>query len=177
MGDILRDGPLQKGTGGLRKGSDAPLRAMPKHLQNPPVLFYDMKPVSVERIAVKRDRISILVRMGASFPRYVSDGLAQEAARAFPGLTEHACINDCGPRFGDVIAGTSVPHLLEHLIIHGQVFDSATPSNVALVGTTEWLDEANGLARIEVNYADDLVALSALKEALAFLNERMADWQ
>ena len=76
-----------------------------------------------------------------------------------------------------MIAGTSVPHLLEHLVIHGQVFDSATPSNAALVGTTEWLDEANGLARIEVNYADDLAALSALKTALAFLNERMADWQ
>lgn len=133
------------------------------------------KPVVAERISVKKDRISILVRMSEGFPRYVSSALAQAASQAFPGLVDHACVNDVGPRFGDVLVGTSVPHLLEHLIIHGQVMDAATPADIALVGTTEWLDEKKGLARIEVNYTDDLVALSALKMALAFLNERMAD--
>ncbi len=41
------------------------------------------------------------------------------------------------------------------------------------VGTTEWLDEAAGRARIEVNFADDLVALRALNRALAFVNDIM----
>lgn len=134
-----------------------------------------VKPVVVERVSVKRDRISILARVTEGYPRYVSGALAQEASRAFPGLANHACINDIGPRFGDVLVGTSVPHLLEHLVIHEQVMNDATPADTALVGTTEWLDEEKGLARIEVNYTDDLVALSALKIALAFLNERMAD--
>ena len=134
------------------------------------------RPLSVERIAVKRDRISLLVRMAPGAPRIVSPRLASEALRVFPGLDGHACVNDAGPRFGCALAaGTSVPHLLEHLVIHGQALHGATPANAALLGTTEWLDEAAGLARVEVNYADDLAALSALKEALAFLNERMAD--
>ncbi len=134
-----------------------------------------VQPVSVERISVKQDRISLLVRLAPDAARTVSPCLAQQAQSAFPGLGSHACVNDFGPTFGHALAHTSVPHLLEHLIIHGQASCASTPERVALVGTTEWLDERRGLARIEVNYADDLVALSALKEALAFLNERMVD--
>ena len=131
-------------------------------------------PIAAERVSVKRDRISILVRVAEGCPRYVSSALAHEASRAFPGLIDHVCVNDVGPRFGDVLVGTSVPHLLEHLVIHEQVMNEAMPADIALVGTTEWLDEKKGLARIEVNYTDDLIALSAIKMALAFLNERMA---
>lgn len=131
--------------------------------------------VIVERIAVKRDRISLLVRLAAHAPRHVSPQLAREAASAFPGIEHHTCVNDYGPEFGDVLVGTSVPHLLEHLIIHGQINHESTPSRATLLGTTEWINQKEGLARIEVNYVDDLVALSALREALAFLNERMVD--
>ena len=145
-------------------------------LRNPSDPFCKGLPVAVERVAVKRDRISVLVRLLPGAPRYVTPQLAREAAAAFPGLADHACVNGVGPRFGDVLVGTSVPHLLEHLVLHAQALCAETPSLAALLGTTEWLDEAEGLARIEVNYADDLAALRALKEALAFLNERMADY-
>ena len=39
------------------------------------------------------------------------------------------------------------------------------------VGTTQWLDEQRGLARVEVNFTDDLVALRAFKDALCAINE------
>ena len=131
--------------------------------------------VKVDRISVKKDRISVLVRLSAHAPRTTWPRLVQEAELAFPGLLAHACVNDVGPMFGDVAECTSVPHMLEHLVIHLQVVHPQTPAHVMLAGTTEWLDEAQGLARVEVNYADDLVALGALQEALAFLNERMVD--
>lgn len=139
--------------------------------------------------------------------------------------------NPDSPTFAAVIGNTSLPHVLEHLIIDEQVRDAETsrpnsarseserlavpappaapfpparapsfsalsnptspapaPSDpiparpapipsvapftdVTFVGTTEWLDEAAGLARVEVNFTDDLVALRALRSALAFLNE------
>ncbi len=39
--------------------------------------------------------------------------------------------------------------------------------------TTEWTDEAAGRARIEVSFLDDLVALRAFRDAIAFLGDAM----
>ncbi len=44
------------------------------------------------------------------------------------------------------------------------------PGTFAFVGTSEWLDEAHGLACVEVNFTDDLVALRAFRDAAHFLN-------
>lgn len=114
-------------------------------------------------------------------------------------LAYHTCVhgddpaaNPDNPTFGAVIENTSLPHVLEHLIIDEQVRNAETPrpnsapvtpsdpaalapspapfTDATFVGTTEWLDEAAGLARVEVNFTDDLVALRALRSALAFLN-------
>ena len=132
------------------------------------------KAIAVERISVKRDRISLLVRVAPGARRYAWPKLANQVVDAFPDLAYHACVNDSGARFVDVLQSTSIPHVLEHLVIDLQVHDSRVPEDVALVGSTEWICEADGLARVEVDYTDDLVALSALREALAFLNEWMA---
>ena len=43
-------------------------------------------------------------------------------------------------------------------------------NDALFIGTTEWLDEEAGLARIEVGFKDDLVALRAFNEAIRFLN-------
>ena len=43
--------------------------------------------------------------------------------------------------------------------------------NRPIVGTSEWLDEAAGIARIDVSFADDLVALRAMRDSVAFLNK------
>ncbi len=131
------------------------------------------KPIVVERVAVSEGRLSILVRMAPNAPRNVESQLLQAALAKYPSLPFHACVNDKGSAFADVMCETSVPHLLEHLIIDEQVRDERTPQNAVLVGTTEWLDERKGRARIEVNFTDDLVALRALREAVAFVNEGM----
>lgn len=43
-----------------------------------------------------------------------------------------------------------------------------------VTGTSEWVSEQNGRARIAVSFADDLVALAAFKEAVGFLNDALA---
>ena len=45
--------------------------------------------------------------------------------------------------------------------------------HAVFVGTTEWTDEAAGRARIEVSFLDDLVALRAFRDAIAFLGDAM----
>ena len=41
------------------------------------------------------------------------------------------------------------------------------------MGTTEWTDEHAGRARIQISFADDLVALRAIRDAVDFLNEAL----
>ena len=47
---------------------------------------------------------------------------------------------------------------------------SAVNSNASIVGTSEWLDESAGIARIDVSFADDHIALRALRDAVATMN-------
>ena len=125
----------------------------------------------LERIAVRADRISVLVRLAPGAPRRTDAALAARAVAAFPDLSRHACVNDRGSTFSSVMNDTPLPHLLEHLVISLMLRDDATPAHAVHVGTTEWLNEAEGLARVEVTYTDDLVALRALRDATAFLND------
>ena len=118
-------------------------------------------------------RLTLLVRVAATAPRSTDAELAQRLLAARPTLAHHTCVNDRGFTFAAVIADTSLPHVLEHVIIDEQVREAATLTDVTFVGTTEWVDEAAGLARVEVNFADDLVALRAVRNALMFINGKV----
>lgn len=49
----------------------------------------------------------------------------------------------------------------------------SAPRERPIVGTSEWVDERAGLARIDVSFADDQVALRAFRDAVTFLNETL----
>lgn len=140
--------------------------------------------IVARRVDVFRGRLRILVALADDAPRFTSDRLVDAACGAYPTLLLHSCINSKGPTFGDVAVGTSVPHLLEHLVIAEQVRlavegrdDSSFPVviDATFVGTTEWCEGGPraGEAIVEVSFVDDLQALRALSAALAFLNAGM----
>lgn len=64
-------------------------------------------------------------------------------------------------------AGASLDALLD---ARGNPADALPADDVSYCGTTAWLDEAVGLARVEVSFTDDLVALRAFRDATDFLN-------
>ena len=130
-----------------------------------------MSAVRIESLTVQRDRICANVLV-APFAR-TTPQLAAYVLQAFPLIAQHACVNEKGNTFDLVIEDTPLPHLMEHLVIDLQMraeFEAAA-NGLTYIGTTEWLDEAQGKARIEVNFADDLVALRAFRDAASFLNE------
>lgn len=126
-------------------------------------------PIRVKAITVKTGRMVCDVQIPLERHRYTTPRLAAFAEGQFPDLPHHACVNEVGHAFGDVIEDTSTAHLLEHLIISLQVRDRSGGAD-AFLGTTEWTDELNGEARIEVSFRDDLAALRAFNEAVRFLN-------
>lgn len=148
--------------------------------------------VRIVRLEVMRGHLTCIVELAAGAPRMTSNALVERILRDFPNLPRHACVNEHGRTFGDVMARTPMPHLIEHMIIDLQVREMASaapaasasaapaksapaaPADVPLVGTSEWIDEAAGLARIDVSFADDQVALRALRDAVAALNDALA---
>lgn len=133
----------------------------------------------IEKLTVKSSRIvcdvrvadtSSLSRSSQTTPQFI-DAILEY----YPTLLHHACVNDEGDTFAAVADHTSLPHLLEHLVIAMQVEVETESMNVSsspttFVGTTEWTDLCTNRARVEVNYRDDLVALRAFSEASALIN-------
>ena len=138
------------------------------------------QPVRITRLEVRRGRLTCIVEFAPKVPRFTSKALIDKVLPAFPSLPRHACVNGSGRTFGDVIECTPVPHLLEHMVVDLQVREMASatlgvpappaPADAPIVGTSEWIDETAGLARIDASFADDQVALRALRDAVAALN-------
>ncbi|MDO4182064.1 MAG: hypothetical protein Q4E12_00420 [Coriobacteriia bacterium] len=130
--------------------------------------------ITTTHITVDRQRISFVVKVPAAQQR-TSPQLMQRVLQDFPRLPQHSCVNAEGPLFGAVMDHTSTPHLLEHLTIDAQVRAHAQGRfrETLFVGNTQWVDQSQGLARIQVNYADDLVALRCFNESVTYLNAIM----
>lgn len=126
-------------------------------------------PVQVRSLTVQVGRLICDVRIADARHRYTTPELVELAIEHYPDLPYHACVNAKGPSFGEVIDSTSTVHLLEHIAISEQVRATAFPS-AEFIGTSEWVDEAAGLGRIEISFLDDLEALRAFAEATRFLN-------
>lgn len=129
-----------------------------------------MDAVSIEQFTVGEGRLVCEIRLAPSAPRVTSPGLIRKLEGAFPHLARHACVNDKGVTFGAVMNHTSLPHLLEHLVIDLQV-RGAQRDDDAFAGTTDWIDQEVGTARIQVSFTDDLAALRAFRDAVRFLND------
>lgn len=137
----------------------------------------------VVHIAVKPDRIIAQVEVVDERCAYTTSALIASLLPDYPHLLEHACVNDRGDTFAAVASSTSTPHLLEHMAIENQVRlegeraqmggDVFVPG-VTYMGKTQWENRARRRARVELSYADDLVALQALRDAARDLNKAIA---
>ncbi len=96
--------------------------------------------------------------------------IAEKVSQDFPNVPLHACVNPCGRTFASVMARTSLPHLLEHLIIDLQVQCAADDASTTFAGHTHWIPEEPGCALITVSFHDDRQALQAVRDACAYLN-------
>ncbi|MDO5359093.1 MAG: hypothetical protein Q4E80_06935 [Slackia faecicanis] len=130
--------------------------------------------ISIEHMTVRPDRVIADVRVGDERFAYTTPTLIAEALGRFPHLLRHTCINDKGPTFSAVANSTALPHLLEHMVIEEQVRLDGRES-ASYVGKTSWTDRRRLRARVEVSYADDLVALQAFKTAQEWLDDALCD--
>lgn len=124
-----------------------------------------MPQIQVTNIVVKKFRIICTVSLGAQ--KHSNEKIREALLKEMPTLAAHKCKNSYGKNFSEALASTSLAHVLEHMIIDIQ----SKHTSVALFGTTEWINEDAGIAKIELTYTDDLICLAAIKEAVNLLNE------
>ena len=77
-------------------------------------------PLAIERFTVRADRVVCDVALAPGAPRRTTPELAARVRAAHPHVPRHACVNDEGDTFAAVMDHTSLPHLLEHLVIDFQ---------------------------------------------------------
>ena len=123
----------------------------------------------LESLRVERDRVVAMVRVEDAAYAMTTPQIARAATQARPDLPQHACVNGVGPVFGAVMANTPLPHLLEHVVVDLQAAACPDPDRV-FTGVTRWTDRRAGKARVEVSYADDIVALRAFRDAVLLVN-------
>ena len=134
--------------------------------------------IALERLSVLPDRIEAEVRVLDPAYRTTSPELIAQVLVRFPTVRYHACRNETGPTFSAVMENTSLPHLLEHLVIdiqtraHAEREDEAT--DPVFTGTTQWSATMSDVAIERVSFYDDLIALGAFKQALHFINQELA---
>lgn len=126
-------------------------------------------PFRALRVRVRPDRVEVEVAVAAGRYAQTDSDLIAECLGRVPTLGQHACRNSVGPVFASVMRNTSTPHLLEHLIIDAQTRVAKDPNRV-FTGTTQWSAGDDLVAHVAFSYEDDLVALDALNQSLAFLN-------
>lgn len=127
--------------------------------------------LTVRRIVVRNGSVQAEVEVDPPGARS-TPALARAVEGAFPGIGAHACVNEAGERFADVMADTPLPHVLEHVAVELQARGHAQAAGArrVFVGTTEWADREKRRAVVRLSFADDLQALRALRDAVDFLN-------
>ena len=127
--------------------------------------------ITFEHFTVRPDRIIASVRVTDERFAYTNPYLINALVARFPYLLEHDCINNVGPTFGHVANDTALPHLVEHLVIAIQAErEPVSARGKWYLGKTFWTDRSELRAQIEVNYADDLIALRAFSDATAAID-------
>lgn len=130
------------------------------------------KHISVKSINVKKFRIVCIVEVANNY-LYSNDKIKDKLLKICPTLLYHKCKNSHNNNFIDELGSTMLPHVFEHLIIDLQIKELSNKTitcNQQILGTSQWINKDNGLAKVELSYVDDLLALKAIKEAQEIIN-------
>ena len=145
-------------------------------------------------INFEEDRVVIEVKNEGCLTNDERNSFTELLLKKYPEITGQSCRNSKGPTFGDCVKTTSIAHILEHVILSelaknstrklssvalrstsnkpadssASLFFPTTGSEVYLGKTTKLSEE---VAKIELNYYDDILTLQAITRATAELND------
>ena len=132
--------------------------------------------LKIDKINFSRERCLILLKVEGDQAFLDRDRFCDLILQSYPGIEKQKCINSHGKLFGDCIKTTSLPHIFEHCILSEIALLKRglndIDKEIKFLATTQNL--SGNLARIELNYYDDIETLRAIKQALCVFNESLA---
>lgn len=156
-------------SGGLASSGNRSTTSISKHSLACDTESASKHPLVIEHIQVRPDRMEVTIRVRSEQFAYTNNQIIEEVLSHFPSLGMHACRNHKGRLFADVMNHTSIPHLLEHMVVDGQTRRAQKEDRI-FTGTTQWIREDPLVALVAFSYEDDLVALEVLNQCVALLN-------
>ncbi len=142
-------------------------------------------PLRLVRLVRHHDRLEAILQLSVH-QAYTHPRLSEQIRKDFPRLVCHTCVNEAGDTLAAVLEHTSLAHVLEHLVIElmaqswracqeAQQEEGASNSHThaaapVYVGSSEWLDAEQGIARVQIGYINEKEALQCLLQALSYLN-------
>lgn len=127
----------------------------------------------VKEVLIKKFRIVCYVEVSPDW-RFSNPDIKNYLLKRMPTLAYHECKNRAGESFLEQMSKTSIPHLLEHMIVDLQVkhqYDNNINTKISLIGTSKWTNSDKTLAQIELTYYDDCVAIDCIGQAVEILNK------
>lgn len=126
--------------------------------------------LAIERVDVGERELEAVVRVLDE--RFMRTSATEEAAQAalalLPGLARHTCENEAGRDAVRELADTETPHLLEHVAAELMAL-SGSPRDLRARTTWDFARDGRGVFRVRLGFDVDLVALGALREAVAIV--------
>lgn len=156
-------------SGGLASSGNRSTTSISKHSLACDTESASKHPLVIEHIQVRPDRMEVTIRVRSEQFAYTNNQIIEEVLSHFPSLGMHACRNHKGRLFADVMNHTSIPHLLEHMVVDGQTRRAQKEDRI-FTGTTQWSRKDPLVALVAFSYEDDLVALEVLNQCVALLN-------
>ena len=156
-------------SGGLASSGNRSTTSISKHSLACDTESASKHPLVIEHIQVRPDRMEVTIRVRSEQFAYTNNQIIEEVLSHFPSLGMHACRNHKGRLFADVMNHTSIPHLLDHMVVDGQTRRAQKEDRI-FTGTTQWSREDPLVALVSFSYEDDLVALEVLNQCVALLN-------
>ena len=135
--------------------------------------------LKIDKINFSKERCSILLKVEGDQAFLNRDQFCDLILQNYPGIEKQKCVNSHGKLFGDCMKTTSLPHIFEHCILSEIARSKRGLRDIdkerKFLATTQNL--SGNLARIELNYYDDIETLRAIKQALCVLNGILATSQ
>lgn len=131
--------------------------------------------IELQKLTVSNQRIICDLFIPKQILAFSNEVFAQALLLERPKLALHKCKNSNGDMLTDTINHTSLAHIFEHIVIDLQVESAPQDSTFAFLGTTEWTSSDHTHAQVQCNFQDDILAISACKDALALLNKLVTE--
>lgn len=120
----------------------------------------------VESVSVGPDAVEAVLAFDRGEPLRATARVRDRALALLPGLRGHRCDNGEGLSFAEEAASTELAHLVEHAALELMAL-AGSPHTLAGRTTWDFAADGPGVFRVRLAYDDDLVALGALKAAVA----------